>query len=105
MKLVNDLINEIIVSSKRILSTNVTATKPTINDNSDSKNSACNRLKLVLMHDRSNLSPGTLQEMKDELVDVIARYVEIDRDALDLNLESEDNSIALIANIPVLRAK
>ena len=43
--------------------------------------------------------------MKDELVDVIARYVEIDRDALDLNLESEDNSIALIANIPVLRAK
>ncbi len=105
MKLVNDLINEIIVSSKRILSANVTAAKSTINDNSDSKNAACNRLKLVLMHDRSNLSPGTLQEMKDELVDVIARYVEIDRDALDLNLESEDNSIALIANIPVLRAK
>ena len=45
----------------------------------NSKHDACNRLKLVLMHDRSKLSAGTLEKMKDELVDVISRYVKIDK--------------------------
>ena len=70
-----------------------------------SKEDACSRLKLVLMHDRSKIAPGTLDKMKDELVDVISKYVDIDRDALDLNLESESNTIALIASIPIVRAK
>jgi cell division topological specificity factor len=43
--------------------------------------------------------------MRDELVEVISRYVEIDKDALELNLESESNTIALVANIPVLRSR
>lgn len=64
---------------------------------------ARNRLKLVLMHDRTQLSPAMMEQMRDELVEVISKYVEIDRDALDLNLESESNTIALVANIPVLR--
>lgn len=66
---------------------------------------ACNRLKLVLMHDRTRLSPGLLEQMRDELVEVISKYVEIDRDALDLNLETESDTIALVANIPILRAR
>lgn len=70
-----------------------------------SKNSACNRLKLVLMHDRTQLSPGIMEKMRDELVEVISRYVEIDKSALELNLESESNTIALVANIPVLRSR
>ncbi len=57
------------------------------------------------MHDRSKLAPGTLEKMKDELVDVISKYVEIDKEALDLNLEDETNTIALVANIPILRTK
>lgn len=68
---------------------------------SASKHDACNRLKLVLMHDRTRLSPGTLEKMRDELVEVISRYVEIDKQALELNLESESNTIALVANIPL----
>ena len=67
--------------------------------------SARNRLKLVLMHDRTQLSPEMMEKMRDELVEVISKYVEIDNDALDINLESESNTIALVANIPVVRAK
>ncbi len=66
---------------------------------------AKNRLKLVLMHDRTQLSPALLEQMRDEMVQVISKYVEIDNSALELNLESESNSIALVANIPVLRAR
>jgi cell division topological specificity factor len=46
-----------------------------------------------------------MEQMKEELIDVISRYVEIDRDALDLCLEAETNTIALVANIPVLRTR
>lgn len=70
-----------------------------------SKNDAKNRLKLVLMHDRSRMSPQLLTKMRDELVEVISKYVEIDTDAMDLNFENDTNSIALVANIPVLRSK
>ncbi|OGI19646.1 MAG: cell division topological specificity factor MinE [Candidatus Melainabacteria bacterium RIFOXYA12_FULL_32_12] len=86
----------------QVLATNnVTVKKTSFN----SKNDASNRLKLVLMHDRSKLAPGTLEQMRDELVDVISRYVEIDREALDLNLEDGSSTIALVANIPILRNK
>ncbi|MEB3207118.1 MAG: cell division topological specificity factor MinE [Vampirovibrionales bacterium] len=71
----------------------------------DSRSSAVNRLKLVLMHDRTQISPDTLTKMRDELVEVISKYVEIDQEALELNLEGDSNTIALMANIPVLRAR
>ena len=70
-------------------------------ESQDSKSDACNRLKLVLMHDRTKLSPDVLAQMRDELVSVISRYVEIDEEALELNLERESNTIALVANIPM----
>lgn len=69
------------------------------------KEDAKNRLKLVLMHDRTQLSPNLLESMRDELVQVISKYVEIDQTALDLCLEQESNTIALVANISVVRAK
>jgi cell division topological specificity factor len=74
-------------------------------DNSSARDEARKRLKLVLMHDRTQLSPSLLENMRDELVGVISKYVEIDREALDLSLESESNTIALVANIPVLRSR
>lgn len=71
----------------------------------DARSEARNRLKLVLMHDRTQISSGTMEQLRDELVEVISKYVEIDKNALELNLEGESNTIALVANIPVLRAK
>lgn len=69
------------------------------------RNDAKNRLKLVLMHDRTQLSPVLLEQMRDDMVEVISKYVEIDKQALEVNLESESNTIALVANIPVLRTR
>lgn len=98
----DELVNDIVSRFNKIIGSNTTKVD---SKSLNSKNDASNRLKLVLMHDRSNLPPSTMEQMRDELVDVISKYVEIDRDALDLNLESESNTIALVANIPILRNK
>ena len=98
MKTINETLSDIISKLNRMF-----ANSEKISDNS--KNDACSRLKLVLMHDRCNISPETLKLMRDEMVEVISKYVEIDREALDLCLESESNTIALVASIPILRSK
>lgn len=75
-------------------------------DLNSARSDAKNRLRLVLMHDRTQLSPVLLAQMRDDMVEVISKYVEIDKEALEVNLESdESNTIALVANIPVLRAR
>ena len=71
----------------------------------NSKDTACNRLKLVLMQDRAKMEPALMEKMREEMIEVISKYVEIDKEALDLNLEAEGESFALMLNIPVLRAK
>lgn len=70
-----------------------------------SKNVACNRLKLVLMQDRTNLTPFLLEKMRGEMIQVLSKYVEMDQDALELNFEQEGEQMALMLSIPVLRAK
>lgn len=80
----------------------------TLQDSHSARMDARNRLRLVLMHDRTQLSPVLLEQMRDDMVDVISKYVEIDKAALELNLESMEsgsNTIALVASIPVLRAR
>ena len=69
------------------------------------RSTASNRLKLVLMQDRSNLDGATMQKMREQLITVISRYIEIDTEALDLNLEGDGDEIALMLNIPVIRAR
>ncbi|MDD3436338.1 MAG: cell division topological specificity factor MinE [Candidatus Gastranaerophilales bacterium] len=69
------------------------------------KEVACNRLKLVLMQDRTNLTPQLLERMRGELIDLLSKYVEMDREALELNFAQEGDSMALMLSIPVLRAK
>ena len=74
-------------------------------DSTQSKNVAKERLRLVLVHDRSSVSPRFLEALKEDLIQVISNYMEIDRDALEVSLSGEDNSVALVANIPVLKMK
>lgn len=69
------------------------------------KEVACNRLKLVLMQDRTNLTPLLLERMRGEMIDVLSKYVEMDKEALELNFEQEGEQMALMLSIPVLRAK
>ena len=71
----------------------------------NTKETAKNRLKLVLMQDRSNLEPETMAQLREELIEVISKYIVIDKDALGLNLDGDGESMALMLNIPVIRAK
>lgn len=69
------------------------------------KDVATNRLKLVLMQDRTNLTPYLLEKMRGELIDLLSKYVEMDKEALELNFAHEGDSMALMLSIPVVRAK
>lgn len=75
------------------------------NEEDSARSTASNRLKLVLMQDRSNLDGATMQKMREQLISVISKYIEIDTEALDLNLEGDGEEIALMLNIPVIRAR
>lgn len=69
-----------------------------------SKNVAKDRLKLVLIHDRAMLSSGVLEQMKDDIIAVISKYVEIDKESLNIDIaENPDNTrrTTLVANIPL----
>ena len=69
------------------------------------KDTACNRLRVVLMQDRTNLTPELMDRMRRELVELLSKYVEMDKEALDLSLEQDGDQVALMLSIPVIRAK
>ena len=76
-----------------------------------SKNVAKERLKLVLVHDRTNCSPRFLDMVKGDIIKVISDYAEIDESGLDIKLtktkRDEDDTMvpALVANIPIKKMK
>lgn len=75
------------------------------NKDSSSKDVARERLRLVLIHDRSTVSPELISALKTDLIEVIQQYMDIDVESLIVNLENEDETMALIANIPVRSLK
>ncbi len=74
-----------------------------------SKQAAKDRLKLVLMQDRASVSPDFFEIMKQEIIDVIKKYIEIDEEALEVELtrgiEAGLEGPALYANIPIKNVK
>lgn len=79
-------------------------------EDNKSKDIAKERLKLVLVHDRANVSPKFIDMVKNDIRKVVSDYIEIDEEGFDLRLsriEQEDDSYtsALIANIPIKRMK
>jgi cell division topological specificity factor len=96
--IISDILSEIVNKYKQFVSS-------ALDTSSDTKETATNRLRLVLMHDRTNLAPDTMEKMRDELLEVISKYVVVDEEALDLNLAAEGDAIALLASIPIVRAK
>ena len=69
--------------------------------NRKSANQAKERLHLVLVHDRTNLSTSALEELKDELIDVISRHIDIDPNAVNIEMSKEGRQQRLIADIPI----
>lgn len=74
-------------------------------NNDQSKNAAKDRLRLVLMHDRSDIPATMMEAIRAEMVQVLNKYVEIDQEALEVLLEKEAGSIGLVLNIPIRRVK
>jgi cell division topological specificity factor len=70
-----------------------------------SREIAKNRLQLVLVQDRVNMSPQLLQTLKDELIAVISKYVEIDEDNMDVTFKQSKRQSRLTADIPVVSAR
>lgn len=68
-----------------------------------SKNVAKERLRLVLVHDRSSVSPQLLECLKEDMLKVISNYMDIDKRGTEVTLNSDDKTVALVANIPVIR--
>lgn len=79
--------------------------------NVDSKDTAKERLHLVLMQDRANVSADFLELMKQEIIEVIKKYIDVDESAIDVKLTNKMNSDgttgapALYANIPIVSIK
>ena len=69
------------------------------------RETAKRRLQLVLIHDRSDLSVETMEALRKDLIVVINRYLEIDEQHIELDLERENSSVVLVANIPVRTVK
>ncbi|HEY1884329.1 MAG TPA: cell division topological specificity factor MinE [Candidatus Cybelea sp.] len=69
---------------------------------SGSSATAKERLRLVLMTDHLELAPEMIEKLKADLVDVISRHVEVDRDRIEVNFERQDTALALLANIPII---
>ncbi|MHC1785035.1 MAG: cell division topological specificity factor MinE [Anaerolineaceae bacterium] len=70
--------------------------------NPKSAGQAKERLKLVLIHDRTDLAPEALNTMKNELIQVIARYVDIDPGAVKISMNQDGREQRLVADIPIM---
>lgn len=66
-----------------------------------SANEAKERLQLLLIHDRTNLSPGMMDDLRNELIDVISRRMEVDRSAVKIEIAHEGRSQRLLADFPL----
>lgn len=62
------------------------------------------RLKLVLVHDRSDISPAVIEILKDEIINVISRHVDIDRDLVEISVTETNRESRLIADIPLINS-
>ena len=66
-----------------------------------SKDVAKERLRLVLVHDRASLSPQALESLKNDLMQVISQYLDIDDQGFRVDFSRHEDAMALVANIPI----
>jgi cell division topological specificity factor len=69
-----------------------------------SANSAKERLQLVLIHDRTDLTPAELEALKDDLIETISRHIQIDPASVRINMAQDGREQRLLADIPIKSA-
>lgn len=75
------------------------------NTNPNSRDRAKSRLKLIIAHDRASINPEMMNSMREEILDVVARYVEVDREEMEFSLSNDQRITALTANLPIRQIK
>ena len=65
------------------------------------KEVAKDRLRLILIHDRGDIAPETLEKIRYEILEVISKYIEIDANDVEIEDVEGEGGPALIANIPI----
>ena len=70
-----------------------------------SASTAKERLQLVLIHDRTNIPPGVMDALRDELIAVISRHVDVDYDDVHIEIAQDGREQRLVANIPLKPAR
>lgn len=68
-----------------------------------SKDDAKQRLKILLIHDQVDLTQAQMDEMKEEIMEIVAKYVEVDDTNVTFTLNRDDGEIALVSTFPVRR--
>ena len=63
------------------------------------------RLQMVLIQDRASVSPEMMNQLRDDIIQVISKYMVINQSDMEITLENVDDSVALVANIPVQNMK
>jgi cell division topological specificity factor len=75
------------------------------NNNTNSRNHAKSRLKLIIAHDRASINPDIMEAMREEILDVVARYVEVNREEMEFSLSNDQRMTSLTANLPIRQIK
>ncbi|MGL5792823.1 MAG: cell division topological specificity factor MinE [Waterburya sp.] len=75
------------------------------NNNANSRNHAKSRLKLIIAHDRACINSDIMTAMREEILDVVARYVEVDREEMEFSLSNDQRMTSLTANLPIRQIK
>jgi cell division topological specificity factor len=66
-----------------------------------SRQEAKQRLQLVLVHDRNQIEPGMLELIKDEIIAVISKHLDVDRAGVQVNFSDTERESKLVADIPL----
>lgn len=72
-----------------------------ITGKTSSASAAKERLQLVLIHDRTDFPPGMMEDLRDEILEVISRHIEVDRESVQINIQQEGRRQFLLAEIPI----
>ena len=59
----------------------------------------------MLIHDRTDISPQLLDSLRNEIIQVLTKYMDIDKDKIEIDLDHDEKAVALVANIPVISIK